>query len=72
MRRERYVEFNLVHDRGTVFGLRTNARIESVLMSLPALAAWDYAPRELVATVRKNVTIDWTIRDNVRGQLRCW
>jgi coproporphyrinogen III oxidase len=44
LRRGRYVEFNLVHDRGTVFGLQTAARIESVLMSLPPLAAWDYAP----------------------------
>jgi coproporphyrinogen III oxidase len=43
-RRGRYVEFNLVHDRGTVFGLQTNARIESVLMSLPPLASWEYAP----------------------------
>lgn len=43
-RRGRYVEFNLVHDRGTVFGLQTHARIESVLMSLPPLAAWEYAP----------------------------
>jgi coproporphyrinogen III oxidase len=43
-RRGRYVEFNLVHDRGTLFGLHTNARTESVLMSLPPLAAWDYAP----------------------------
>lgn len=44
-RRGRYVEFNLVHDRGTLFGLRTDARIESVLMSLPPLAAWHYDPR---------------------------
>ena len=43
-RRGRYAEFNLVHDRGTLFGLQTGARIESVLMSLPPLAAWDYSP----------------------------
>jgi len=45
MRRGRYVEFNLVYDRGTTFGLRTNARIESVLMSLPLHARWEYDHR---------------------------
>lgn len=64
-RRGRYVEFNLVHDRGTTFGLQTNARIESVLMSLPPLAGWKYAPTFEAGTFEADLldilrVQDWT------------